>query len=144
MANRANYSVGLHNVGSYQSSGTPYITGSAGMAASASAPAAWQDKIEFPSVTKSITVINTSDNELRLHFASVLTDSTTIQNLHYIALPANKDSMTMNVKCSDLYISNHGSAGATYQLFAELTGIPRAHMFELSGSGISEDMGWRP
>tara|TARA_R100000008_G_scaffold83508_1_gene69035 strand:+ start:386 stop:814 length:429 start_codon:yes stop_codon:yes gene_type:complete len=142
MANWQSYGVGLHNVGSYQAAGTPYITGSAGMEASG-ASNAWQDKIEFPMVTKSITIINTSANELRVHFADAKTDTTTLQNYHYIALPANKDSMTMNVKCSEIYITNHGSAGATYTLFAELTQIPANKMYELSGSGINEDMGWR-
>ena len=138
MANWQTYNVGLHNVGSYQSSGTPYITGSNDIAASGAATAC-QDKIEFPMVTKSLTLINTGTTELRVHFANMKTETATWTQFHYVALPNNKDSVTLNVKCSDLYISNAGSSAGAYTLFAELTNIPRERMIELSGSGINED-----
>jgi len=137
MANWQTHGVGLHNVGSYQSSGIPYVTGSADMAASGSA--GMQDKIEFPTVTKSVTLINTGTSELRLHFADATTETATWTQFHYVALPHNKDSVTLNVKCSDIYVSNAGTGTGKYTLFAELTNIPRERMFKLSGSGINED-----
>ena len=142
MANRANYSVGLHNVGSYQSSGTPYITGSSNLAVSGAATAC-QDQIQFPSVTKSITLINRGTTELRVHFANMKTETTTLQNFHYVSLPHNKDSVTLNVKCAEVFVSNPASTVGQYTLFAELTGIPSERMFALSGSGINEDNGSR-
>ena len=51
--NKYNHPPGLNHVGSYQVSGTPYITGSASMASNE------EDKIEFPFVTNNFTVINT-------------------------------------------------------------------------------------
>ena len=48
------YDVGLHNVGSYQSSGKPFMTGSS------FADDTTCQMIEFPSVSKSFTVINTT------------------------------------------------------------------------------------
>ena len=138
MADWKTYSVGLHNVGSYQASGVPYITGSDDIAASGSATAC-QDQIKFPSVTRSITLINTGTTELRLHFANMKTETATWTQFHYIALPNNKDSVTLNVKCADVYVSNAGSSAGAYTLFAELTVIPSEMMFTLSGSCINED-----
>ena len=61
------YGVGLHNVGSYQSSGHPFITGSA-------IADAIEHKISFPMVAKSVTVIasGTIDDVLRVHFQYTL------------------------------------------------------------------------
>ena len=62
------YTAGLGSVGSYQVSGVPWVTGSITLAAGAT------DKLVFPTVAKSITVINTdgleatADVELQVHF----------------------------------------------------------------------------
>ena len=52
--------VGLRNVGSYQVSGTPFVTGSSNL----------DDEkvhmVEFPYVSKSVTVINTTSSRLVL------------------------------------------------------------------------------
>jgi hypothetical protein len=140
MANWQTYGAGLHNAGSYISSGTPYITGSDNLAVSGAATAC-QDNIPFPSVTKSVTVINRGTTELRIHFANAKTQTTTWAQFHYVSLPNNNDSVTLNVKCADIYVSNPTSTVGKYTLFAELTGIPAERMFILSGSGINEDNG---
>jgi len=124
---------GLNHVGSYQVSGTPWLTGSASLAADG------EDQIQFPSVTNNFTVINTGETELRVTFASVANAAVELK-MHYVALPANKDSVTFNVKCKEVYVSNHdGSSAGSYSLFAELTHIPSARMYALSGSGINEN-----
>ena len=119
-------------MGSYQASGHPYITGSATIVAGA------QDKIAFPMVTRSVTVINRAAPDLRVHFRDKDVGNT-VQGLHYITLTDAKDSVTMNVKCKEIYISNaDGAAQGAYEVFAELTGIPTKNMYELTGSGITE------
>jgi len=124
---------GLNSVGSYQVSGRPFITGST--------IASGDNEIEvvFPSVTKSITIINTDagGTDLRVHFASKDT-SNTIAEKHFISLDANQTSVTMNIKCKSIFISNGGNptGDADFQLFAELTGIPDSAMFTLTGAGI--------
>jgi hypothetical protein len=129
---------GLGSVGQYQSAGMPFITGSSilnnGM----------EHVIDFPTVTRSITVINRPSGsgeapDIRVHFAATGSGHV-IKNDHYILLTSNKDSMTMNVKCSRLYISrNDGLATAgAYTVFAECTGIPAGQMFPLTGSGITD------
>ena len=152
MANFKNYSVGLNNVGSYQVSGAPWITGSANL----------DDEkvhmVEFPFVTKSFTVINnntTNGYDIRVHFdsgsstavtvpgehgAQTIADSDPqIANHHYITVPSGYASLTLNVKCSKVYISqNSNSNNLKYQVFAELTKIPTGSMYTLTGSGIHD------
>ena len=143
------YGVGLRNVGSYQVSGTPWVTGSA----------IANDKTQrhtFPYVSKSFTLINTGSGDLYVHFA----DDNDVQvsadgaggavtftstggsqddwwaNNHYITVQAN-GSVTFDVKCRYVYISTDSGANQGYQLFAELTNIPGSRMYELTGSGIT-------
>ena len=144
-ADQTNYFSGYHNVspgissvGSYQVSGTPFITGSTTLANGG------EDAIIFPGVTKSITVINRPSGsgeapDIRLHFAPTTAGNVVTGN-HFITLTSNKDSMTMNVKCSALYISrDDATAGnASYTVFAEVTGINTGNMFPLTGSGVTD------
>lgn len=144
-------SVGIRNVGSYQVSGVPWVTGS--------------DEIDdghvhmvaFPKVSKSFTVINTNTGDgedLRVHFQSgsaaitlpgesgaqtIAAASDVIAGFHYITIPAGNASMTFDVKCSRFYISNgSGTNDLDYQILAELTNIPTGSMFHLTGSGITD------
>ena len=150
------YNVGLHNVGSYQSSGRPFITGST---------IADDDQchmVEFPSVSKSFTVINTTaagSGDIRVHFQSgsgttaialpgaagaqdIAATSDVIAGLHFITVPDGQGSITMDVKCKRFYISGDiagaGSQTPSYQVIAELTNIPAGRMYHLTGSGITE------
>ena len=65
------YVVGFNNVGSYQSSARPYVETEIVVAASSS-DAATATLVEFPKVTKFVTIRNdgTSSEEIRLAFAS--------------------------------------------------------------------------
>ena len=129
------YNVGIRNVGSYQVSGWPWMTGS-DIAADA------EHHIGFPSVTKAITVIPSgafggTDAAIRVHFAPMAYVNGTDGTHHYITLES-ADSITMNIKCTDMYITGV-STGCGYEVFAELTSIPTASMsVPITGSGISE------
>tara|TARA_R100001126_G_C4787872_1_gene130395 strand:+ start:210 stop:647 length:438 start_codon:yes stop_codon:yes gene_type:complete len=137
------YSVGLQNVGSYQVSGIPYITGSTTLGNGA------EHEIRFPTVARTVTVMShtAAPAKIRIHFhpltASLAGNHTTTSNveggLHYVELDSDEDSITMNVKCSEIYISapKDGQGNREYRVIAELTNIPRERMFQLSGSGIS-------
>jgi len=122
---------GLGSVGSYQVAGTPFITGS-------TIGAGLEIQVNFPNVTRSITIINkdASSDDIRVHFAST-GSANTLAGLHYITLGELNSSLTMNVKCNSVYLSAPGSA-ATFEMFAELTGINPQTMFPLTGSGIDE------
>ena len=124
-----NYSVGLHNVGSYQSSGWPWLTGS-----TLAAGEEW--KISFPMVTKSITIIQSGSGEGRAHFVSTSSAGNVVSGRHYESFEQDNDSLTLNVKCTELYISC--VAAGTWEVAAELTNIPTSAMFTLTGSGHTD------
>jgi len=133
-----NYRSGLGSVGSYQVSGVPYITGSG----ENGLPAVGEHKIEFPSVAKSVLVINTDPvgttaAVLRVHF--VPRDAGNVySNFHYATLNERTDAMTFNVKCKEIYISTASGTPGSYEVIAELTGIAPTEMFSLTGSGLTE------
>ena len=62
-------SVGLRNVGSYQVSGHPYVTGSGGVAGTAQA-ARTIKRYQFPFVSKKITVLAQPGNPHSLHYSA--------------------------------------------------------------------------
>jgi hypothetical protein len=126
------YSVGLHNVGSYQVASTPWITGSSALAAGQ------EVGYEFPMVTKSITVINRSAEDIRVHFNSTGSGDV-VNGLHFVLFDSKEDSYTFNVKATELYISTPGTNGgnASFTVVAELTQIDRGRMYELTGSGLT-------
>ena len=143
---------GLRNVGSYQISGHPFITGSGNLDNNK------VHKVEFPYVCKSFTVINTNSNsgeDIRVHFESgsatpvgfpgesgaqtIASTDDVIAGRHYITVPAGNASVTMNHRCKKIYISNgSGTDDLSYEVFAELTLINRDSMYELTGSGITD------
>ena len=142
------YSAGLRNVGSYQVSGTPWLTGSA-LSANKTI------RFRFPFVPKSFTIINTGTNPFLVHFNSGsltftadgdtgkqngpnATSQTWHTNKHYVTLAQN-DTLTLNTKVKDVFLSEPTNAGAcTFEMFAELTNISSERMYVLSGSGLSD------
>ena len=132
------YGVGLHNVGSYQAAGHPFITGSA-------IANGVEHKISFPMVTKAVTVIADGgmSGDLRVHFQSTASGvGHAVAGHHYITLDTAEDSISFNVKCKEIYLTANGT-GVEYELFAELTNIPTDRMFDLTGSGVT-DAGTNP
>lgn len=126
------YGVGLRNVGSYQVSGHPYITGSADMGT-----ANTEHKIEFPYVTKSVTLIASgSDPLIKVHFNSD-SDGDVLAGNHFITLNSVEDSITFDVKCKEIYLTN-GNTTSGFQLFASLTNVDISHMYDLTGSGLTD------
>ena len=141
------YGVGLRNVGSYQASGTPWVTGSDSFTA--------QKTImhSFPNVSKSFTVINNGSTDIYLHINSgshtFVRDGTEGEQTnqsshnwkaggHYITVPSVNGAVTMDVKVKEIYLTNPVASAGKYQIFAELTNIPTIRMFHLTGSGITE------
>ena len=135
-ASDGRYTPGIGHVGSYQVAGRPYITGSNNL------DDGTEHTINFPKVTRSITVINHSSSTIRVHFASKDTGNTVAANGgHFVELDSDEDSISMNVKTDKLYISNaSGTDNLEYKVIAELTGIPTgsANYNETGLAGISE------
>jgi len=124
---------GLGNVGSYQVSGHPYITGS-------SITSNQQHTISFPYVTKKVTVIASGSiaGDLRVHFHATSSENRVAPGLHYISLDSHEDSVELDVKCKEMYISTAVGNSGGYRIYASLTTIPTSSMFALSGSGVTE------
>jgi hypothetical protein len=133
MATFDKYSVGLHNVGSYQVSGIPWITGS-------TIADGQEHRISFPKIAKSITVLTsgTFNDEIFVAFNSSSAGSVYAGN-HYISL-ADGDAITFNVKAKEIYIKNSSGNAAGYQIVAEITNIPTSRMSDayLTGSGLTD------
>ncbi len=128
----ANYkfSPGPYSAGAYQISGRPFLTGS-------TIAGSGEVLVQFPTVTKAVTIINTGAQPMRVHFdTSVSTSVISQKNFIDIPKPAagnNLNRLKLDVRCSKIYLSS--ASGTTFQLAAELTLIKDA--LSLTGSGIN-------
>ncbi len=126
-----NYRAGLHNVGSYQVSGLPWVTGS-------TLAAAAEDTIVFPAITSAVTVFNNGAGALRVHFVPSSAGNV-IGGHHYITIPPAgtlSEKHTFNIKCKQIFLSS--TPGTDYEVFAELTTIAPDSMYILTGSGTTD------
>ena len=124
---------GLTSAGEYMISGKPFLTG-ATLSNS-------EIKIEFPDITKEIMLIKRDTAGLiRLHFASKATGSV-YSGSHYLELVNKGDSVSINARAKDCWVSNPNTGSCSFTLFASLTDIDR-HSTDYnlalinSGSGV--------
>ncbi len=118
------YKAGIANAASYQSSGTPFVTGSTGLTGVM--------KIEFPRVTKSITFHHKSSSDLFFYFHE---DATDFNKFEVENIGSAHPYVTIDVKCKEVYVSG---SSLNFRIYASLTGIEAKEMFELTGPGITE------
>jgi len=141
------YSPGVNNVGSYQVSGFPYLTGG-------QVEGGMEHEIKFPYVTKNILVMVTggAGGPLRIHFDSTSSakgqystkdgGDRVLSGYHYWELDSKEDTVSMSVKARSLFLSNADTtARMGYRVFAELTTIPTGVLPHHSGAGINETGG---
>jgi hypothetical protein len=134
------YNVGLRNVGSYQVSGIPFMTGS-------TIAVAQEYRVDFPYVTKRVVVRNQrtsgTGKVLQVHFQSTSSlnggSADVLNHGHVLGNLEVGESISLDVKCSHIYITVvNQSKNCPFQCFAELTQIPTGSMYVLTGSGITE------
>jgi hypothetical protein len=129
------YTAGLHNVGSYQVSGHPFVTGST-IKDAGNGPT--EHRIDFPYVTKSVVVKNYKTSGTKKIEVRFVSTSSMTTDLHHISIPPDS-FVTLNVKCTSIFLTTDNQAQTgQYEVYASLTSIPAARMYELTGSGISE------
>ena len=116
------YTAGLNNVGSYQVSGIPYLSGGIDATSGAS--------LVFPNVTKWIQVSNSGSVVLYYSY-SELGAGTTPGN-YGIVFP-NQSSPVFEVKATELYL-NGGTADGSF-VAAGLTNLPISRVDNISPSG---------
>jgi hypothetical protein len=121
-----NFKVGLKNVGSYQSSGTPYVTGGLNAAETDGV------FITFPYVTRWISVYNDTQDPCKLAFTQ---NGLMGSNFYQVG---DGQSITLEVKATALYLS--GTEGKV-DVMAGLTSIEASTLnspaFSPSGSNWS-------
>jgi len=129
------YDVGLHNVGSYQVSGKPFLTSST---APASGSAVTPLKITFPFVTKKLVLMNneqTANEDMRFAMsARGVRDEVS----NYFVVHAEKDGngyLELDIKCTEVHLMSDGSHTASFSLYAALTSIPVERVTNISPSG---------
>ena len=127
------YDVGLHNVGSYQVSGKPFLTSSTAPA-SGSTPL----KITFPFVTKKIVLTNnqqTSNQDVRFAMsARGVRDEVS----NYFVIHPEKDGigyLELDIKCTEIHLMSDASHTVDFSLYAALTSIPVERVTNISPSG---------
>jgi hypothetical protein len=117
------YSVGINNVGSYQVSGYPFVTGSVDCSSGAT-------KIEFPKITRWVK-IQAFGNECKVGFSQA-----GVENDNYFTLASGQETEILELKLSELWVS--GSTDGTVNVLAGLTNIRSNQMSNLTGVGIDE------
>ena len=127
------YTAGLNNVGSYQVSGAPFVTSSL-----VPQSGSGHFKVEFPYVTKQITITNnstTSHDLVRVAFSERgLEDGVA----NYFLVGSTKDgdgSTTLNVKATELYVMCDNNHTAPVSIFGSLTNLPVSRINNISPSG---------
>jgi len=123
---------GYSTAAAYWLPGRPFITGSV-------LGAGEEVKIAFPTVTKSITVIATDTDPIRVHFDT--TGSTNVvAGGHFITLAEAADetaikSMDFEVRVKEIYVS--APAASSFELIAYCAQVSVLDAPTLSGSGIN-------
>ena len=118
------YDTGLGNVGSYQVSGKPFVSG--GIDASQAF------KVEFPSVTRWIYVVNHGNADCRIGFSEEGVEGT-----NYIRIgreagdQGTQHTDRLELKVTEVYLSGSNSV----DIMAGLTGIPVQRITNISPSG---------
>jgi len=132
-------SSGMFNVGAYQISGIPYVTGNV-------INPGQQHAYFFPNVTKRIQVqvfdfSGSGDNHIRVYFApDNFPNNRVIQGNHWWHVGRSNNVsqiMDSDIRVKSLYISHDTGSNVHYQIMAELTTISSADMYgNYGGSGI--------
>lgn len=118
---------GLGSVGSYQMSGIPYVSGNITVPANSSTPL----KIQFPYVTKFVTIVNTGSAatpNLKVGFSQNGVSGSNFFSLAY------GESYTGEWRIEDIFLFSATTSQTSASIVAALTPIPRG-VPAISGSG---------
>ena len=121
------YRSGLGNSAAYQVSGEPFATGAIALSALDGTPPV---EINFPSVTKSITVLIPSGapGDLRIGFSANGVSGSAASNyiiLQPQATTGETSQVTLDAKVESIFLSGDAvSKGSTCYVYASLTSIP--------------------
>ena len=114
------YQNGLRTTAAYQVSGIPYATGSLSLQANSGAAT----KVSFPYVTRWFTIVNRSNQEVRVGFSKAGCEGKNYFTVHKgNATPT--DMSRMELKVGNIWLMSHGSAiTGQVDVVAGLTTVP--------------------
>ena len=120
------YHAGLYNVGSYQSSGRPYLT------SSLTVPALGNDalQISFETVSRTITITNTLDGSatnVPLRFGFSQNGITGSYDNNY-AILNNGESFEAEFRVTSVFLLSDSANECSASVIAGLTGINNEHL----------------
>jgi len=107
------YKAGLGNVGSYQASATPFLSGSIAVAGSGSTPT----QISFPRVSRFVTIKNDGTDVFRVGFSA-----NGIVSTNYFVLARN-ESYTGEWRVVSVHLLSEVAGAGTASVIAGLTPI---------------------
>jgi len=107
---------GLANVGSFQVSGIPFVSGNLAVPTSSAEPL----RLDFPSVTKKIIFSNEANVDVKVGFSAE-----GVKGTNYVRLHTKNEApiLELEVKATSVYLLSTGAA-TVVSVAAELTGIP--------------------
>jgi hypothetical protein len=111
---------GIGNASSYQVAGRPFVTGNLSVPTSSGTPL----RIDFPTVTKSITLSNQANVDVRVGFSENGVKGTNFVILHD---KTQNPILELGVKVTSIFLLSTGGA-TTVSLSAELTNIPASEL----------------
>ena len=115
---------GVNSTGAYLLAGVPFVLNH-------TVTSGQVDKVSFPRVTRSITIINKDADSHDLHIA--FSQRTHAFDHHRVALANERDAITLNVRCNEIFLKAVGG-DCTYEIVAELTPILSTDFPSLSGA----------
>jgi hypothetical protein len=122
---------GPNHVPSYEISGLPYVTRSAGTGEVTNTVI----KHSFPFVTRFFSIGNPSPNNLRVGFSENGVTSNPTANYFTVAAHTSASIATRHeIRCKDLYFLRDGSGNADFEIIAGLTSVSHDQMPLLTGS----------
>lgn len=124
MSQQYPYGVGLGNVGSYQVSGEPFVSGSIPLT---TAPV----EISFPQVTQRIIIAKMAGSNIRVGFSA-----NGVNAKNYFIMSGNVPTAEFNVKVSSVFL-RADTGIATASLSAELTNIDAHQLWNSGPSGAN-------
>tara|TARA_R110000824_G_scaffold197409_19_gene380923 strand:- start:2216 stop:2635 length:420 start_codon:yes stop_codon:yes gene_type:complete len=122
------YSAGLSNVGSYQVSGKPFLSGAFNVTKGGGVY-----KVDFPAVTKWIHISSSGHLLFGMSEAGVDADNDG-ENFFTVNTAGGQNLPVLDIKCTELYLSS-SVATSVVSVMAGLTGIPNVRLDNVSPSG---------
>lgn len=109
---------GIGNAASYQVSGKPWVTSSLSVPASGSVTL----QVNFPQVTKFITINNTVAGAMRLGFSDA-----GVKGSNYFIIPASS-VFTTEIKATSIFLMSDNATPLSASVIAGLTNIPATEL----------------